>query len=424
MANWFKLDVAANMFPSVSSNSNSSVYRLAAVMNDEIDRYILQKAVDKIIDRFPMYFVKIKKGVFWNYLDTHSNNFSVEEESSYPCQKINPVENKGYLIRILYYKNRISVEMYHALSDGGGSSEFLKALLYYYICFRYKEIDSEGKVLLFDDDYRQNIEDSFRYYFGDVKPDKSKQKIEDSYHIKGTRYLRKGNNITTGVLSASDLNKIAKTNNVKITAYLVSALIYSIYHAQQRYDDDKKPIVISVPANLRNVFPSKTLKNFFTVVNIKYYVNRETTFEDILKSVSEQILIKTTRDNLAKSAAMGVAVAKNIFSKYTPLFVKNFFLHFSFDFMSERKKTITLSNIGNITIPSGMEEYISHFEAIIYPTPKSPINCGVIAVNNRLTINFARTIKESDILSYFFRTLGEQGLDITVYSNNWEGKYE
>ena len=79
-----------------------------------------------------------------------------------------------------------------------------------------------------------------------------------------------------------------------------------------------------------------------------------------------------------------------------------------------------MTNLGNILVPEEMKKDIDFGEAILYPTIKSPVNCSVLSMNDRLNITFTRNIAETDIIRYFFRFLADEtGLDITVYSNDW-----
>lgn len=92
---WYTLDNAASVFPSITTVKNSSVFRIAAVLLEAVDKDRLQKAVDSIFDKFPMLFVKMRTGIFWNYFDSNGEKFLVKEEHSFPCDHINPFENNG-----------------------------------------------------------------------------------------------------------------------------------------------------------------------------------------------------------------------------------------------------------------------------------------------------------------------------------------
>lgn len=419
MSNWYKLDNAAKLFPSVTNSDNSSVYRVAAVLTEPVAGDVLQKAVKRTISRYPMLFIRMVRGVFWNYFDSNPEAFIIEEERNSPCSVITPNQNRGYFLKVIYSGHRISVEIFHSLTDGSGAVEFLKSLLYYYFSMLGHDIDSEGKILL-SDGYvpPDNMEDSFAAYYEEIASEP--QKEPTSYHITGTLFDQRGNNVTTGVMNAGELNRTAKAKGATITAYLTAALIFSIYMTRQNYDRRMGPIVVSVPANLRKALPSATLRNFFGVVNVGMTVKRETTFDEIIDETVRQLKEKTTTEALQRSVSRNVVLEKKLYTKLVPLWIKKRVVNIGFHLRGERVKTITLSNLGNFPLPAGMSGLLSHMEVVLYPTKKSPINVGVCSANDRLTISFSRSIQEADLLRYFFRFLSEQsGIEIAVYSNDW-----
>ncbi|HEX3038057.1 MAG TPA: alcohol acetyltransferase [Oscillospiraceae bacterium] len=419
MIKWYRLDNAANLFPSVTNLYNTSVYRVSVLLKEQIDRDILQKSLERVYHRFPMLFVRLHKGVFWNYLEQNTNKFIVEEETEYPCNYITTIKENSYLLRVFYYSNRISVEIFHSLTDGTGAIEFLKSLLYYYLIFSGHTIRLDQKILLADGGVDPcDIEDSFNNYYKKIV---AKPKIEqNAYRVSGTQFENYGNNVIHGVVSASKLNAIAKQKGATITSFLTALIIYSIYQTRIQYSNDRRPIVVTVPVNLRHFFPSKTLRNFFDVVNISATVTGETTLDQIILKTTEMLKEKTQKENLLQSLSKNVLLEKFGAVKLVPLFVKNIFVNLGFDIFGENKKTITLSNLGKILLPQDMYEYVQQFEAVLYTTPKSPINCGVCSTNDRLVISFSRVIVETDIIQYFFSYLSEkEGIDVEIYSNDW-----
>lgn len=416
---WYRLDNAAKLFPSVTNIHNTSVFRVSVVLKEQIDGDILQKSLDCVYHRFPMLFVRLHKGVFWNYLEQNTNKFTVEEEIEYPCNYITAIKENAYLLRVFYYSNRISVEIFHSLTDGLGAVEFMKSLLYYYLVFSGHTIRLDQKVILADEGVEPcDIEDSFRKHY--KKTVTKSDKEQNAYHISGTRFENYGNNVIHGVVSASKLNAIAKQKGATITSYLTALIIYSIYQTRARYGNDKKPIVVTVPVNLRHFFPSQTLRNFFGVVNISATVTEETTLDEIILKTTKMLKEKTRKDNLLQSISKNVALEKFGAVKFVPLFLKDIFVNLGFDIFGENKKTISISNLGNILIPQDMYEYVRQFEAVLYTTPKSPINCGICSANDRLVISFSRIIAETDIIQFFLSHLSEkEGVDVEIYSNDW-----
>ena len=55
------LDNAATIYPSIREENWDFVYRESVVLNKPVNKDILQRAVDEAKDRFPSFFVRIKR---------------------------------------------------------------------------------------------------------------------------------------------------------------------------------------------------------------------------------------------------------------------------------------------------------------------------------------------------------------------------
>ncbi len=419
MDRWFKIDNAGKIFRSVSKKTNTSIFRVSMILVEPVRGEVLQNALDIVLKRFPTLSVKLQKGVFWDYLNYNDQRLLVQKEEQYPCYPLKANDYKGYLLRVLYFDRRISVEIFHSLTDGSGAVEFLKTLVYQYLCLTGKLVACEGLILHPEElPNKYEMEDSFDKYYQPVPAERIAE--TEAFHIEGTPFEPYGNNVIHGVMAASRLNSIAKKHGSTITEYLASVLIYSIYSETMKFGIYKRPIRVTIPVNLRKVFPSRTLRNFFTVVNIGVNPSENLTFEAILEEVSLQLRRKLQKDNLNKVIASNIKLEKILVARFIPVFIKNIAMRYGFENFGENSKTITLSNIGSVRLPEAMSQFVSQTEAIIYPTLKSPINCGVCSVNDSLTVTFSRTIVEADIIRSFFNFLSlKSGLEIKVYSNNW-----
>ena len=64
MKNWRRLDNSAKIFPLSTGKKYSSVFRISAVLKEDIQPEILQKAVISTLEKYKSFKVKIKKGFF------------------------------------------------------------------------------------------------------------------------------------------------------------------------------------------------------------------------------------------------------------------------------------------------------------------------------------------------------------------------
>ncbi|MFS0782726.1 alcohol acetyltransferase [Bacillus sp. 1P06AnD] len=415
MNTWHKLDNAAKLFPAVKADHNSSTFRVSMIMKETVQRDMLQAAASMAIKRFPMLAVEMKKGTFWNYLDEPKRTIQIEKEENYPCY---PVTN-GSLLRIIYFHKRISLEIFHGLTDGAGAVEFLKTVAYSYLKMLGHHIEHENLILLPEDfPDKEEYEDSYTLYF---RPESTNRIMEPkSFQITGTPIEPFGNNVIHGVVSASKLNEYAKSKGATITGYLTAILIRSIYMEYAKNQKSDRKVMIAVPVSLRKSFPSKTIRNFFSVMNIGTELTEQTSFDTLLMEVMKQLTEKTNKKALEQSVSPNVRLEKELWIRFIPLFIKHTFLRYSFEHFGDSRKTLTLSNLGKINLPRDMGKHIERMEAVVYPTAKSPINCGICSINDKLTITFTRRIMETDAIKHFFRSLADQtGLRIEIYSNEW-----
>ncbi|MGN1129274.1 MAG: MFS transporter, partial [Candidatus Flemingiibacterium sp.] len=159
---WDTLDNAAKLVPAVSDTRGSNVFRVSAVLFEEIDPELLQKALERALEVFPAFAVRLRRGLFWYYLDANRETPRVTKESDYPCAPIGKGRDKGFLFRVTYYGKRINLEMFHALSDGMGAAQFLHVIVCYYFNLRDGEVMPEEYIRDYCDRVARDFdEDSF-----------------------------------------------------------------------------------------------------------------------------------------------------------------------------------------------------------------------------------------------------------------------
>lgn len=126
---WYPLDDAAKIYPMSMTDGWMSVFRLSAYLDAPVEPSLLQLALDLTMPRFPFFATKIKRGVFWHYIDGIKRRFTVQPETELPCAPMNVAAGDSQSFRVLYHGRRVSVEFFHILTDGTGGLAFLTALL-------------------------------------------------------------------------------------------------------------------------------------------------------------------------------------------------------------------------------------------------------------------------------------------------------
>lgn len=421
MDQWYKIDNTGKIFHAVSNASNSAVFRVSMTLHETVDPKVLQEALDIVVMRFPTLTVRVRKGLFWDFLEQNDQVLRVKKESDYPCAPIDRKENNAFLIRVLYFGKRISVEVFHSLTDGGGAAEFLKTLAYQYLTLKGEPVEADEKIMLpYDAPKREEVEDSFEKYATSREVKNPASSDKKAYQLKGTQLNPPGINVIQGVVDAGALNTYAKAQGTSLTGFLTSLLIKVIHMEKNREKSKTSLITVAMPVSLRRHFPSVSIRNFFSVSNIGVRMSDDVPFEDVITEVTKQLIEKTDKSFLQEGINRFVAFQSNLLLRIVPVFIKYPVMRFAFNQFGERAKTITVSNLGNIQLPDSMRPYADSMDVVLYPTNKSPINCGTATVNNKLTITFSRSIEENEIIRTFFKEITRlTGLEVKVSSNGW-----
>ena len=407
MSKWYRLDNAAKIFPPSKNKYDSKIFRFTVSLVENVDKDILNVALTKTLQEYPIFRSVLKRGLFWYYLEESNIKPVVVEEHLRPCSKF----DTGLLFQVTYYKKRINLEVNHALTDGTGTLMFLKTLVVNYLEEKYK---INSKEAINKASIKESSNDSFRkYYTGKIKKSITSSKI--AYKIKDEKYVENRLKIIEGIVDVNSLLKLAKKYNVTLTVYLVSLLIKCIGESME-LKARKKPIVVTVPVNLRNYYPSYTVRNFFNAVNISFKYNGED-IADIIKVVNEEFKRNLTKENV-ENKMNNMAKLEDIFIlRLIPIFIKDLVLRYAYKF-TENYATMTLSNIGIIDIPEVYQKYIDYFDVFISTSKIQLCMCSYL---NKMLLTFTSQFVNSEIEKNFFRYLTAEGINVTINTNKIGG---
>ncbi len=412
---WERLDNTAHLFPAIAGETMSNVYRFSVTLTDMIEPELLQQALDIVLPKFDGFNVRMRNGVFWYYFEENGKPAPrVKEEERFPCRYIRPNKNNSYLFRVTYYKYRINLEVFHVLTDGMGTINFLRELTYQYLRIRYPELNNQVSDALASNT-SLNREDSFLKHY--KKSAKNSYKQQKAYLLKGEK-LRAGElGVLHGYMSISELKKVCASYHASINEYLVSTYIWSVYTECLKRMPSDKPIRVAVPVNLRPYFDSITTKNFFVMISAEFWPEKESyTFEEIIASVQESLKNQLNREHLEKLFSYNVSNEKLWFARAVPLIFKNIAMRQVYT-KAALANTTTITNVGKIDIAKPYQPYVEQVHVFL-TISKGQHNKGTIcSYGNTLVFTFSYDLKDTSIQRGFFRKLSEDGLHIELESN-------
>lgn len=414
---WLKLDNAAKIFPGQNTNAWSNVFRISAQLKKEIDPEVLLVALKHTLRRIPTFDVRIRNGLFWHYFEKNPNEPKVRPDIKNPCYRIKFKEDDGFLFRVFYRGDRISVEVYHALCDGYGASVFLSTLIGEYLRLQGEEIDYNKFVLNVNEEPRpEEYEDSYGKYADSKVPYDRKDKWV--YHAKGTRMPMHTGNYTAGIMSFKELHKIAKGYGVTVTEFLAALIMDVLYQKQLRENKKQREICVQIPVNLRKAFPSETLRNFVLCLRVKLNPNLgEYTFEEIVRSVSLQLKLANDPKLINSLMTQNMKLERNPVTKRLPLFLKDLGVGIGFAITAEQTTSTLLSNLGPIPLPESVEKHVEKFALFTGAGMVNGARCGIVSLGDKLVFTFSNCYKESDIEREFYTRLVKMGVHVKIESN-------
>lgn len=417
---WMKLDNAAKIYPAARRQDWSNVFRLSVTLKEPVDATVLQSALDVTVRRFPSISARLRKGVFWYYLQQLEHAPAVRCDSSYPLTAMSRAEARSCAFRVLVYENRIAVEMFHSLTDGTGALIFLKSLTAEYLQQRYGvHIAAEKGVLgRLEEPSSQELEDSFQKYGGTLH---ATRKANDAWRLSGTPESGGFLHLTCLRLSAEQVLSKAHKYGVSVTTFLCAAVMMALQQLQSRQVPLpmlRKSIKILLPVNLRRLFPSRTLRNFALYITPEIQPKLgEYSFQEICQVVHHRMGLELTPKFMSTMIATNLSSERMLAIRLVPLFLKNVIMKTVFNSVGERKSCMTLSNLGMAEVPEEMSPFVDRFDFILGVQATAPYNCGVISYGEYLYMNVIRNIREPILERQLYQVLRELGLSVQVQSN-------
>ena len=420
---WVRLDNAAKIYPAARRKNWSNVFRQSVTLFDDVDTGVLKSALGITVKRFPSIAARLRKGVFWYYLQQVESAPEIREEYSYPLTYMSKEEMRRCAFRVIVFNNRIAVEFFHSLTDGTGALIFLKSLAAEYLEQKYNiEIPCEHGIV----DRRalpteQELEDCFPKNAAAVS---ASRRDTNAWHMYGEPQRDGFLNLTCFNIPVKEALDMAHKYNATLTVFMSAVMMKALVNLQNEKNPNKrrqKRIKLLIPVNLRQLFPSVTLRNFamYCIPELDPRLG-DYTLEEICKVIQHKMGTEFTAKHMGCVIATNVNDERNPLVRLIPLPLKNALMKAIFDSVGEKKSCLTLSNIGQVKVPEAMAKYIKRFDFILGVQAAAPYNCGMLSFGDTININFIRNIKEAELERHFFAVLQELGLSATVESNQNE----
>ena len=413
---WMKIDTASIMFTCLSSKKWGRTFRASANLSTgDIDPEVLKKAVSDLIPRFPSIYSCLRKGFFWNYQECVSALPEIREEHSGLLRPITYRPDGRPDFRVLYYKNRITVETAHHVSDGKGMGTYFNALLE-----RYVEL-CETPDAPYTFDKVEDTENAFARYA--VKDgEKAADSTEAAYQLE-TEIEKGFLQLIFMSIPCGELKNAARSKNITVTEYLAAALILGTIRSATK--PVTLPIVIGIPVNLRRFFPTDSIRNFTIQTDIYFDTEGRTdwSFDEICKKIKDQLKEKLAPSELQKKLNRYAALSTNPVIKLVPNFIKLPVIR-TMQHKSHKANTTILTNTGEVESNEKLIGKVTKIEGVNGDTSGYGLacTCSSLSYNGMFNLCFSLCSHDTVWPRECVRVLSGEGLRIRIESTHGNGE--
>lgn len=419
--NWYKLDNAAKIFPAIFTKKDTNSFRISSLFYENINPDALQKSIQEALVRFPTFCVKLKRGFFWYYFEHNNKKPIIMEENSIAFDSVRLYKNNGYLFTLSYHERRLTLEVFHALSDGTGSMEFFKCICYYYLLFLGHDIENTGEIKT--QDVEQNIaesDDSFNLnYDQKIKKHSNEGK---AFQLKGRSYNNRWVGLIHAQMDVSNLKEAAHRYDATITEYIGGVILFSIYNLYFKDRKQKRSAKLFFPVNARKYFDSNTLRNFALYVRTTCDLNKlsSLSLKESIEIIKDTFNNELTKEKLLSRIVSNVSMERLWIVRILPLFIKNIAMRIGYKVLGSDVNTLSFSNLGEVKLPKEMGNYIERFEFTIGASKATPINFSSVSYNGIFVLTISTKHIDRDLIRNVIRQFSSDGIHITLESNNLE----
>lgn len=411
---WTRLDNAAIIYPSCRTRRYASQFRVSVDLDHEVCEETLDRALKNIISRFPSFTYTLGKGFFWWYLHRLENKPCAGSANTMNIFSIK--DNGGYMFRTGCNGNQITLDVFHALTDGNGAMTFLLSLTAEYLRLQKGIKPEYGKWILnpLEEAKAEEMEDSFDDFSG------GKGQLDQeraAWHIPGRKERYDVLHDTRISLSTEQVREKAREYGCTITELLTALMLAALQQTRREVSGKgaNSNLKVEVPVNLRPLFNKRTLRNFSSYVHIGVDVkDGDYSFEELIDIVRAQKKDFVRKEALTTRVNANVALEDNLFIRCLPRFIKRPCINLVNRIKGDRYCSYTLSNIGNIELPDSVAAHVRDIDFILGRALGKSGAGACVSFGGRLNLNMSRRIAESVYERNFLRQLDNIGIDANV----------
>lgn len=402
----FPVDNASILFLSLIRSYHTNSFRFSMTLKQPVCPDALQQAVNRIHKRFPSVIAGLRQD-FFHYRQVASAVPPTVQPDPGLLKPMTAEELRNCCFRVYYQGNTVSIEAFHALTDGYGAITTFTTLIAEYLQILQGVETPVGIIRLDvkDNPHPHEVADSF-LELADAPP----QHLPSRFSYLPTCPENPDWQVRYSSLSLDipALLNTAHRYGVTLNTLLTTVLAASVMELQIKEKGLKKlkPVRIMVPIDLRRMIGSRTLRNFslYTLPTMEGY-QHDLPIDELCKLFDAQLKEQLSKENQASMVSYNVRTQNAWYFKYVPWKLKSMLMRIGYRFFGESNSSLTLTNLGRVTLPVELQPHVEDFRCWLTPRVSSPYGCSVLSFGNKLTLNMSRFGEKDEVGEIFFRKL-------------------
>jgi len=261
-------------------------------------------------------------------------------------------------------------------------------------------------------------EDAYRRHYHDEYPPPAD--LRPAWRPRSPSLPKFVYRVICGILPLESALAVAKDHGASLTELLAAAYIdalQELWLAAPPRERRRSLIALSIPVNMRKLYPSATNRNFslFTFLTQDMRLGSRD-FDEIVKRAHHQLRFETDVRTMGRQLSRNVAAAKLIVFRVLPLPLKKLIFKILYSAFGEGLYSGAISNLGAVSLPDPIAAHVERFDFVPSPT-RGKTNVGALSWKDSLYITFGGLGRSREIERLFFTRLRRLGIRVRVECN-------
>ena len=396
----FSIDNASILFLSLLRPHHTNIFRFSVQLHQPVCPETLQQAVNRLHPRFPSVIAGFQQR-FFRYKQVAAETPPVVRPDPGALLPMSREELAKCAFRVFYQGNTITLELFHALTDGHGTLMVFSSLLSEYLRLSGSTEKAMGHSL-YEQPQPYEVMDSYAQ-LATVKPRQLPSRF--SYLLPRPADADWQVRNSTLTLDTTGLLDAAHRHGVTLNTLLTTLLAQTVMQMQLEDASVRqlKPVRIMVPVDIRRLTDGRTLRNcaLYTLPTMEPH-HRNLNLTQLCVNFHAQLKQQLSPENLSAMASFNVRSQNRWYFRMLPWKLKAAALRLGYRFFGESNSSLTLTNLGRVSFPQELMPHIADIRCTMLPRVTSPYGCTVMTFGDKLTLNMSRFCPSDQLGSRYF----------------------